>query len=440
MDLGYKNKAIIFFGRMAICAVCALFLWSADAFAQARGSDQAYLKAGIKSLGAGKAQAAVDQLSKAISSGKLPDKDAAVALLKRGEAYRLSQQHGLAIADFTSALFMKALGPKDQEKAYLERARAYSSLGMTSQTAEDIKSASRVSGKSISSEAVAAKPQVPAAAPKPQAPIAAPASPQPAVQAAKPAAVPAAPPVVASPPPVPAVAPAPPAQPAPSSSFDPVKSVSNFFDNLIPGSSSSPKPAPVQTPPAAPAPQVAVAQAEQGKRPVWMADPSVTTPQPVPEVAVMPDGGNNVSSWGGSTQVAVAKPKRPTQAVTRKVAAKAPTRKPVGSSEIVGSIVTPKKKLPPKKVAAIAPKPAPVASSAYMLQLAKASSQGEAGQVWNSLAAAHPHLLSGLTPVIRASSRGGYFVGLGPFNKKSSTQKICNSFKTQGLSCAVVSQ
>lgn len=510
------NRARVFF-------VCAAFLVSGcliagQAAAQSAKHDEAFLKAGVKSLNEGNTGQAIEQLTRAIESGKLSDTDMARALFQRGKAYRLSKKQGQAIADLTSALYLKSLPQKEQDELHLERARAFAGVGMQGQTSADIAAAS----KAAASSAVEAKVSDTSAPSTVKQAAIEPVTPKP-VQLKKPepevAAVSAsdAPDAVSTAPantPAPVttpgpVAPAPPpATQAQDSSFDPVKSVANFFQNLIPGSeepapqqqqanetTSAAPPAPVDAPtnlsPVAKpapvavagnnaAPQVPKVQAQPlpagQERPVWMADPSVTTPQAPPEVPfVIDDDAKSASAngqqgnWDGSTEIQVTNANAAAQGAGKP--APTPVRKPAVSPEIVGEVVpgqaeqgnttqqfkafAPRKNAttPPaqKKVQTAANSPAATGTIAkpqirsgqsFQLMLGAARTQDQATNVWKRLSSKHPSLLSGLSPSIRPVTREGlgsyYVVGLGPFRDWDSTQKICETFKQHGLICSVL--
>ncbi len=105
-----------------------------DAAAQkqkdAAGSRSAY-DSGVKSYQSGKFQPAVDQLSAALRGGGLASTDMARALYIRGLAYKKQSKPGLAISDLTSALWLKnGLNDADRQGATAERADAYRAAGL----------------------------------------------------------------------------------------------------------------------------------------------------------------------------------------------------------------------------------------------------------------------------------------------------------------------
>ncbi|MCF6198317.1 MAG: hypothetical protein L3J67_02780 [Hyphomicrobiaceae bacterium] len=87
------------------------------------------LKQSAKQIASKKYKAAIRTLTKAMNSGSLSDKDMALALYQRGQAYNGRKRHSAAIADLTGALFLGKLGAKEKQKAYGQRAIAYRATG-----------------------------------------------------------------------------------------------------------------------------------------------------------------------------------------------------------------------------------------------------------------------------------------------------------------------
>jgi cell division septation protein DedD len=91
-------------------------------------------------LEGGKSEAAAQQLSNVIASGKLPTAQMARALYYRGVAYRKLGKPAQAIADLTSALWIKnGLDAGQRNDALLQRAGAYREAGLTDQAEADEK-------------------------------------------------------------------------------------------------------------------------------------------------------------------------------------------------------------------------------------------------------------------------------------------------------------
>ena len=94
----------------------------------------------IAALEAGKADLAVQELTTLISSGKIAQSKLARALYIRGLAYRKQAKPAQAIADFTSALWIKnGLDAQQNADALLNRAGAYRDAGLTDQAEADEK-------------------------------------------------------------------------------------------------------------------------------------------------------------------------------------------------------------------------------------------------------------------------------------------------------------
>lgn len=87
--------------------------------------------AGIKSYEAGRMDNAISTLTKAIGGGGLSSQDLAKALYYRGLASSRSGKSAQAIADLTSAVWMKGgLSPSEQKTALETRAKAYAAVGV----------------------------------------------------------------------------------------------------------------------------------------------------------------------------------------------------------------------------------------------------------------------------------------------------------------------
>lgn len=86
----------------------------------------------VKLLEAGKASEAAQALTAVLSGGNLPPAIMAKALLYRGIAYRQQKMPAQAIADLTSALWLKGgLAESDRSDALRQRASAYQEAGLT---------------------------------------------------------------------------------------------------------------------------------------------------------------------------------------------------------------------------------------------------------------------------------------------------------------------
>jgi cell division septation protein DedD len=93
---------------------------------------QRAIDAAVKLLEAGKAEPAAQSLSTVLGGGNLPPAIMAKALLYRGIAYRQQKKPAQAIADLTSALWLKGgLGENDRKDALRQRTSAYQEAGLS---------------------------------------------------------------------------------------------------------------------------------------------------------------------------------------------------------------------------------------------------------------------------------------------------------------------
>jgi tetratricopeptide (TPR) repeat protein len=93
---------------------------------------QRAIEAALKLLEAGKSAQAAEALTGVLGGGNLPPAIMAKALLYRGIAYRQQKMPAQAIADLTSALWLKGgLGEAERNDALKQRASAYQEAGLT---------------------------------------------------------------------------------------------------------------------------------------------------------------------------------------------------------------------------------------------------------------------------------------------------------------------
>lgn len=105
--------------------------------AGASGADQ-LIKTGVEALEAGRVDLAVQELTSAITGGKIAQPTLARALYYRGLAYRKQKRPAQAIADFTSALWIKnGLDGQQRADALTNRAAAYRDAGLADQAEAD---------------------------------------------------------------------------------------------------------------------------------------------------------------------------------------------------------------------------------------------------------------------------------------------------------------
>jgi hypothetical protein len=183
---------------------------------------QAMVDQGVASYNAGKHDLAIQQLSAALSGGKLPSVQMARALYYRGAAYRKQSKPALAISDLTSALWLKGgLAEADRADAMAQRAAAYREAGLPDQgdaAAGAAKTASAAKAAEAAKSASAA-PERASPPPKASAPLQ-----TSSINPSPPASASSQPVLSAVP------APSPQANPAPSSS-----GIGGFFSNLFGG-------------------------------------------------------------------------------------------------------------------------------------------------------------------------------------------------------------
>ena len=93
------------------------------------------IAAAAQQLEAGKSAEAAQALTRVLSGGGLPPAMMAKALLYRGVAYRQQKKPAQAIADLTSALWLKGgLGEADRADALKQRTAAYQEAGLADST------------------------------------------------------------------------------------------------------------------------------------------------------------------------------------------------------------------------------------------------------------------------------------------------------------------
>ena len=402
--------------------------------------------AGVKSYSAGKLQPAVDQLSAALRGGGLASTEMARALYVRGIAYKKQSKPGLAISDLTSALWLKnGLNDADRQSATAERAEAYRLAGLgdgnsgteTVAVADPNTIASQSSppaaaltpavkpGKSVKTAAAVPAP-IPAPIPaqaggitrqapdseaaqdaararklasqpvedgiqmaavgnvigsQPVTPATSSVASATAVDPATPMAAPAPQPTT---PPSLAALPSESAAPAPATST-PGSSVAGFFSNLFGGGGSSSSTAPA----------------------------SVTTASTTPPQSAS-------SSWSGGASVAdgAGKPNNPAKAVQTAAATPAAA---------------------PAPAAATAPA---VKSGKYKVHIAAVRSRAEAEAMAQQVAKQHGAVLNSRVPQVDEAVIGSmgtfYRVRVSGYATEVESRAVCNTLRTSGFDCLVV--
>lgn len=412
---------------------------------------------GIKSYEAGKYANSVTSLSIALKGEGLTSKDTAKALYYRGRAHKQLMKFPEAIADLTSALWLKdGLSEAERQKAEADRKASYAGVG--------------VAGPATVARAKTAAPvtsPAPAAPAKPAAVAAAPArtktAPVKPVEVARPARKTAAAPVPAASANTnwttsvgtTSAAPSASAPQAPtrtaaltSAGRSGGYSPDNASDGLVgfpagtaaavsPSSSTS-----VAVPAVPPAVQAPAAPATPSSNPFQQvgsffsnmtsaitgggSSSSVATTKPAPDAtasttpAAVSGATTAVSAWNSGTQVAANAP--------------------------AASRAAPPAAKPAQQTAALAPsKPAVQAASPksgkFRLQLAAVRSRNEAERLARDLASQHRSALGSYVPEIDETVYGNmgtfYRVQVGPFASASEPQSLCNKIKSSGFDCLI---
>ena len=376
--------------------------------------------AGVKSYQAGKYEPAVQSLSAALRGGGLSSTDMARALFYRGVAYKKQSKPGLAISDLTSSLWLKnGLTDAERANATAERADAYRLAGLgdgnsgteTVSVADPNKTAA---AKTVSESAPVAATQAQRAiataaatgAPKEtlgaqshfSASVADGAA-TPASRQSKPeqndqllAAINQNQPNIApaSATPVLSAAPMESADAGALATSGSASTVSGFFSNMFGGAKASSAPAPVTT--------------------------ASTTP------AAASSSWSDTTSTAGS--VAAGKP------------AKAGTGAKVAAATPTPAFTTSAAATPPAVAAA------PVKGGKYKIHIAAVRSKAEADALAQKLVQQHGSALASRAPTVDEAVIGSmgtfYRVRIGSFATAEEPRGLCNTLRTSGVDCLVV--
>jgi SPOR domain len=380
-------------------------------------------ESGIKSYSSGKFQPAVDELSSALRGGGLASPEMAKALYVRGLAYKKLSKPGLAISDLTSALWLKnGLGEADQKSAMAERAEAYrlAGLGDGNTGADNVSIADpnpTPAGAKVApppAAAIAAVPAPPAVKPKAAAPMVVAAGPgeitrqSPDSESAKDAAN------------------------ARRLASAPVET--SGFQAAAAGSLIT-QPAPTAT---------QVASVETGAAAV-APTPSIAPPSPAPVLSAAPIEGTPSSEPAGSKSGVsgffsnlfggAGSPPSP-----------APAAKPVTTasttpSSAISALSDPTSVGSAKKPAPSAP-PVAMPAGKYKLHIAAVRSRAEAEALAQKLASQQGAALKSRTPVVDEAVIGSmgtfYRVRVGSFANAEEPRGVCNTLRSGGFDCLVV--
>ena len=112
--------------------------------AAAKAQAKRGLQDGFAHLKRGRAKRAAAVFAKLLSNGGMAPDDTARALMGRAQAYLKLKKTAQAIADYSSALWIRnGLGPDDKSAALRGRAQAYRAVGLTAQAQADAKAAAQ---------------------------------------------------------------------------------------------------------------------------------------------------------------------------------------------------------------------------------------------------------------------------------------------------------
>src|SRR5215467_4616976 len=119
------------------------------------------IAAASQQLETGKSAEAAQALTRVLNGGGLPPAMMAKALLYRGMAYRQQKKPAQAIADLTSALWLKGgLGEADRADALKQRAAAYEEAGLADSGASAVPAVPNAARGARTASAVGASPEV----------------------------------------------------------------------------------------------------------------------------------------------------------------------------------------------------------------------------------------------------------------------------------------
>ena len=412
--------------------------------------------AGVKSYQAGKFEPAVQSFTAALRGGGLPSNDMAHALYYRGLSYKKQSKPGLAISDLTSALWLKnGLSDSERASATSERAEAYRLAGLGD-------------GNSGNEKVAVADPNIAARA----------AEPSPAVAAAA----------------APGAAAAPKAastrvetqQAMPDGTFGVAPGTSDTAARAVPAPASRSvdhgamqtaalnqnEPLPGYATATAPAVRTAVATQPVPQAIQQAAAVPVSIPAPAPARAAQPvlpaapiEGASTTAAaatgapstvssffsnmFGGSKTAA------PAGAAILTTASTVPAATGGGGTAAAGSVASAKKMAAvaatnnattaagPVVAAAAAPAPAPqVKGGKYKIHIAAVRSRAEAEALAQRLVQQQGAALASRTPTVDEAVIGSmgtfYRVRVGSFATAEEPRGLCNTLRTSGYDCLVV--
>ncbi len=424
---------------------------------------------GIKSFEARKYADAVTSLSIAMQGEGLTAKDTAKALFYRGRAYKQLKKFPEAIADLTSAMWLKdGLSDAERQQAEADRKASYAGVGVASPA-----TVARSKTAAPATTSAPAAPATPLAAAAPATPMAA----APAREIAVP------------------VKPVEVARPARQTAAAPVPSASastNWTTSV--GTNGAASPGSAQQAPTRTAALPGGGRAGSyspdtnsdgmvgfpaGTAVTGGASPSTAVPATSPPSPASPSGNpfqqvgqqvgsffsnmtNAITGGGSASSGSTAKPVpdstastggTPTGAVTAVSAWNSGTEVAPASSAASAAPARPAAE-PVRKTAALAPAnvapaaaPRPASSgkaAKYRLQLAAVRSRNEAERLARDLASQYRSALGSYSPEINETVYGNmgtfYRVQIGPFASVTEPQSLCTKIKSSGFDCLITGQ
>jgi len=390
------------------------------------------LEVGIKAYQAGNMNQAIRAFDTALRGGGLANQQIARALYYRGLSYRKKGKPGLAIADLTSAAWLKdGLSPSEKQEAMSNRVAAYREAGIA-----DVPDVDQSPANSDWQTAMSGSKVPSAGSPPPQA--AAPAT---------------APPSVASAPPVYSAPPAPPAPAPVQTSSGSSSGGGGFFDSITSlfgggSSSSSASQDEVTTSSIAHSPEAAAswqtteATTASPPPPARPAPQAAPPPPAAPQAAAPPPRAPPQAEalpWASPS----APPSAPRAAPSPQAAAPPPRPAPAEPQAGTTGFVTQVATAPPSRAetpAATAAEP----TGKFHVQVAAVRTRSEAYAVAVRLVSQHGSELGGRKPLVDDTVIGSmgtfYRVRLGPYASAKEPQHLCGSLRSSGFDCLVVTQ
>jgi len=376
----------------------------------------------------------VKQMSGAMKSNKLSDRDIAIALYFRGVALERARAPAQAISDLTSAIWLTGLDSTQRARAYASRGLAYRAVGMDARANADLKQAKEIAPNDAmvsqvlsggGSNAQAAAPSMgPQGIPMPMMPGLQPGG-MPGQQAGfgPTGQIPQVPvgnvPVSAMP--EPAAAPQPQDKPKQVAALD-----------SAPAAAPEPPSAAAATPEPAPAPKPAAAPATpRAEFPSWA-------------TSVSPEAESGGEQQSTAEAEADEEPGRLKKFFGSIWGSDDEADSPEGDGGARRAVVATAEWSKTTKVEEIDNSAGSGAGRSYRIQLASSRSEDEARTLWKRISSQYSGIVGDREPIIEKTELGTlgtfYRLQLGPFDDKRQSLQLCNSFKRSGVECFLVTR